>query len=126
VNALGLRFFDEGEAQHSYNLRENRPHDSGAAGAVAWQIYDQTGIRQHRYPHHKATFEESPDIGELAHKIGLAPEVSGHTVSEFNAACRDNVPFDPSRPDDAKPTASPFPNRIGRTRSRRRLSAPIR
>jgi len=102
VNALGLRFFDEGEAQHSYTYAKTGRTILAQPGAVAWQIYDQTGIRQHRYPHHKATFEESSDIGELARKIGLAPEVLTHTVSEFNAACRDNVPFDPSRPDGRK------------------------
>jgi len=31
VNALGLRFFDEGEAQHSYTYAKNRPRDSHAA-----------------------------------------------------------------------------------------------
>src|SRR5205823_3956908 len=66
------------------------------------QIYDQTGIRQHRYPHHKATFEQAGSIGELAEKIGVAPELLVQTVEEFNAACRDDVPFNPARPDGKK------------------------
>jgi tricarballylate dehydrogenase len=102
VNALGLRFFDEGEAQHSYTYAKTGRAILTQPGAVAWQIYDQTGIGQHRYPHHKATFEEAHDIGGLARKIGLAPAVLVHTVAEFNAACRDDVPFDPTRPDGKK------------------------
>ena len=99
VNALGLRFFDEGEAQHSYTYAKTGRTILAQPGAVAWQIYDRTGIAQHRYPHHKATFEEAASIAELAGKIGLAPEVLVHTIEEFNAACRDDVPFDPTRPD---------------------------
>jgi len=99
VNALGLRFFDEGEAQHSYTYAKTGRTILTQPGAVAWQIYDRTGIAQHRYPHHKATFQEASDIAELARKIGLEPEVLKHTLAEFNAACRDDVPFDPTRLD---------------------------
>lgn len=102
VNALGLRFFDEGEAEHSYTYAKTGRTILAQPGAVAWQIYDQTGIAQHRYPHHKATFEEADSISGLARKIGLAPEVLVHTIEEFNAACREDVPFDPTRPDGKK------------------------
>jgi tricarballylate dehydrogenase len=102
VNALGLRFFDEGEAQHSYTYAKTGRAVLAQPGAQAWQIYDQTGIRQHRYPHHKATFEEASDLSELARKIGLAPEVLLHTIGEFNAACSNDVAFDPTRPDGKK------------------------
>jgi tricarballylate dehydrogenase len=102
VNALGQRFFDEGEAQHSYTYAKTGRNILAQPGAVAWQIYDSTGIRQHRYPHHKASFEEAADISELARKIGLAPEVLAHTIETFNAACRDELAFDPTRPDGKK------------------------
>jgi tricarballylate dehydrogenase len=108
VNALGLRFFDEGEAQHSYTYAKTGRTILAQPGAVAWQIYDRTGIAQHRYPHHKATFEEAAGIPELALKIGLAPEVLVHTVEEFNAACRDDVVFDPTRPDGKKTHGLPI------------------
>ena len=99
VNALGVRFFDEGEAQHSFTYAKTGRAILTQPGATAWQIYDQTGIRQHRYPHHIANFEEADDIAELARKIGLAPEVLIHTIANFNLACRDDVPFDATRPD---------------------------
>jgi tricarballylate dehydrogenase len=99
VNALGLRFFDEGEAQHSFTYAKTGRAILTQPGAAAWQIYDRTGIGQRRYPHHQATFDEATDIAELARKIGLSPEVLRHTIEEFNSACRDDVPFDPTRPD---------------------------
>jgi tricarballylate dehydrogenase len=102
VNALGLRFFDEGEAQHSYTYAKTGRTILAQPGAAAWQIYDRTGIAQHRYPHHEATFEEAGDIPALARKMGLAPEVLTHTVNAFNAACPDDVLFDPTRPDGKK------------------------
>jgi tricarballylate dehydrogenase len=109
VNALGVRFFDEGEAQHSFTYAKTGRAVLAQPGAQAWQIYDQTGIQQHRYPHHKATFEEAADISQLAHKIGLAPEVLVHTVEEYNAACRNDIPFDPTRPDGKKTNGLALP-----------------
>jgi tricarballylate dehydrogenase len=99
VNALGLRFFDEGEAQHSYTYAKTGRAVLAQPGATAYQIYDQTGIKCHRYPHHKATLVEASTIAELATKAGLAPQVLAHTVEEFNRAVSDDRPFDPRRPD---------------------------
>lgn len=109
VNALALRFFDEGEAQHSYTYAKTGRAILAEPGAIAWQIYDQTGIAQHRYPHHKATYEQAPSISELARKIGLAPEVLDRTIGDFNAACRDDVAFDPTRPDGKTTHGLPIP-----------------
>ena len=109
VNALGVRFFDEGEAQHSYTYAKTGRTVLAQPGAVAWQIYDQTGIRQHRYPHHKATFEEASSIAELARKIGIAPDVLTDTVAKYNAACSDDVLFDPTRPDGKKTSGLAIP-----------------
>lgn len=99
VNGLGVRFFDEGEAQHSYTYAKTGRAVLAQPGAVAWQIYDQKGIRRHRYPHHKATFEEAATIGALAEKAGLPPDVLMHTVSQFNSACASEVRYDPTRLD---------------------------
>jgi len=99
VNALGLRFFDEGEAQHSYTYAKTGRAVLGQPGARAFQIYDQKGLKCLRYPHHAATFIEADTIAELAIKSGLEPAVLTHTVEEFNRAVRDATPFDPTRPD---------------------------
>lgn len=99
VNALGLRFFDEGEAQHSYTYAKTGRAILAEPGSTAYQIYDRKGEKLRRYPHHPATFEEADTIGELAVKVGLAPEVLVRTVETFNAACSDDVAFDPTKPD---------------------------
>ena len=99
VNALGLRFFDEGEAQHSFTYAKTGRAVLAQPGAIAYQIYDQSGLKCLRYPHHQATFVEASSIAELAAKIGVEAAVLTHTVAEFNAAVRDDRPFDPTRPD---------------------------
>ncbi len=99
VNALGQRFFDEGEAQHSYTYAKTGRAVLAQPGSVAWQIYDQTGNDMRRYPHHVATFEEADTIEELARKVGLAPEVLSHTIGEYNAACSIEPAFDPTQTD---------------------------
>jgi tricarballylate dehydrogenase len=99
VNALGVRFFDEGEAQHSFTYAKTGRAVLAQPGAIAYQIYDQDGLKCLRYPHHKATYLEAPTIAELAGKIGIEAAVLTHTVDEFNAAVRDDRPFDPTRPD---------------------------
>ena len=45
VNGLGLRFFDEGEAQHSYTYAKTGRAVLAQPGARAYQIYDQKGHR---------------------------------------------------------------------------------
>jgi tricarballylate dehydrogenase len=99
VNALGLRFFDEGEAQHSYTYAKTGRAVLAQPGAIAHQIYDQAGIACFRYPHHQATYVEAGTIAELAAQAGLEPTVLAHTVAEFNRAVSDERAFDPRRPD---------------------------
>ena len=100
VNALGLRFFDEGEAKHSYTYAKTGRAVLAQPGAAAYQIYDQTGIkRQQRYPHHQASLRRRRASPNSRARSGSSRRCSSHTVAEFNAACRDDVPFDPTRPD---------------------------
>ena len=99
VNALGLRFFDEGEAQHSYTYAKTGRAVLAQPGAAAYQIYDQSGIKCFRYPDHEMTFVEADTIAGLAGKIGIEPKVLVHTVDEFNRAVGDDRPFDRRRPD---------------------------
>src|SRR4029078_1225856 len=99
VNALGVRFFDEGEAQHSYTYAKTGRAVLAQPGARAFQIYDQKGLKCLRYPHHKATFVEADTIEALAEKTALEPVVLAHPVKEFNPAADDSIPFDPTRPD---------------------------
>ncbi len=94
VNALGQRFFDEGEAKHAYTYAKTGRAVLNQPGGVAWQIYDQTGIDWFRHGRdYPATMVEAATLAELAQKIGIEPEPFLQTVKEFNAACREDIPF---------------------------------
>jgi tricarballylate dehydrogenase len=109
VNALGLRFFDEGEAQHSYTYAKTGRAVLAQPGAIAFQIYDANGVKLFRYPEHAASFEEADTIAELAQKIGVEPRVLVDTVAKFNAACPSEPPFDPRKPDGRKTVGLEIP-----------------
>jgi tricarballylate dehydrogenase len=94
VNALGQRFFDEGEAKHAYTYAKTGRAVLNQPGGVAWQLYDQTGIDYFRHGRdYPATMVEAPTLAELANKVGIEPEPMLRTIEEFNAACRADIPF---------------------------------
>jgi tricarballylate dehydrogenase len=96
VNALGQRFYDEGEAKHAYTYAKTGRLVLQQPGGVAYQIYDQKGINLFRHGRdYAATMVEAPTIADLATQIGVEPELLVRTVEEFNAACRKDVPFMP-------------------------------
>jgi tricarballylate dehydrogenase len=100
VNTLGTRFYDEGEAEHSYTYAKTGWTVLGQPGGIAYQIFDQKGLKlliQNRYVHAAPT--EANTIAELATKLGIDPTVFQHTVEEFNRAVQENTPFDPTRRD---------------------------
>jgi tricarballylate dehydrogenase len=99
VNRLGVRFFDEGEAQHSYTYAKTGRAVLGQPDALAYQLYDQKGLKLFRYPHHQASYHEAASIAALAPMIGIEPAVLTHTVEEFNRAVDDTIPFDQRKPD---------------------------
>jgi tricarballylate dehydrogenase len=100
VNAHGVRFYDEGEDQHSYTYAKTGRAVLNEPGGVAFQLYDQQGTKMFRHgADYQATMVEAPTIPELAKKIGVEPEVLVQTVEQFNKACRSDVPFDPRKLD---------------------------
>ncbi len=100
VNSLGQRFFDEGEAHHSYTYAKTGWAVLSQPGAVAYQIYDQKSLPllNKRY-YDFAQPIEAPTIEELATKIGIEPVVLTHTVEEFNKAVREDIEFDATKLD---------------------------
>jgi tricarballylate dehydrogenase len=95
VNTLGQRFFDEGEARHSYTYAKTGWAVLGQPGALAYQIYDQTTIPLLGNRYEFSTPIEADSIDELAGKIGIDPTILNHTVREFNNSVRKDVAFDP-------------------------------
>ena len=99
VNSLGRRFFDEGEARHSYTYAKTGWAVLSQPGAVAYQIYDQKSLPLLNKRYDFARPIEAATVEELARKIGIEPVVLSHTVEEFNRAVREDVPFDATRLD---------------------------
>ena len=100
VNTLGKRFYDEGEAEHSYTYAKTGWTVLGQPGGVAYQIFDQKGLKlliQNRYVHGQPI--EANSIEDLARKLGIDSTVLQHTVEEFNNAVREDKPFDPKKRD---------------------------
>ncbi|HEY7554262.1 MAG TPA: FAD-dependent tricarballylate dehydrogenase TcuA [Candidatus Binatia bacterium] len=99
VNSLGQRFFDEGEARHSYTYAKTGWAVLGQPGGVAYQIYDQKTIPLLADRYATATPIEAGTIDELATKTGIEPAILNHTVAEFNNSVRKDVAFDPTKLD---------------------------
>ena len=99
VNSLGQRFFDEGEARHSYTYAKTGWAVLGQPGGVAYQIYDQKTIPLLADRYATATPIEAGSINELATRIGIEPAILNHTVAEFNSSLRKDVAFDPTKLD---------------------------
>jgi tricarballylate dehydrogenase len=100
VNQLGRRFYDEGEAKIAYTYAKTGRAVLQEPGGVAYQIYDQSGIDLFRHGRdYQATMVEAETIAELAVKIGTAPAVLVDEIEDFNAACRKDIAFDPSKLD---------------------------
>ena len=99
VNSLGQRFFDEGEARHSYTYAKTGWAVLSQPGAVAYQIYDQKTIPLLGTRYEFSTPIEANTIDELAQKISIEPAVLNHTIREFNSAARKDIPFDATKLD---------------------------
>ena len=100
VNTLGQRFYDEGEAKHSYTYAKTGRAVLAQPRGLAYQIFDKKGYPLFREGNYQgATLQEAATIAELAKMIGLSPDVLVHTVEAFNAACQDHIPFEPGNMD---------------------------
>ena len=99
VNSLGQRFFDEGEARHSYTYAKTGWAVLGQPGGVAYQIYDQKTIPLLADRYQTATPIEAGTIDELATKVGIEPAILNHTIAEFNNSVRKDVTFDVTKLD---------------------------
>ena len=96
VNTRGERFYDEGETKHSYTYAKTGRAVLAQPGGLAYQIFDQTGIKYWRDGVYVgATCYEANTIAELAKLIGLTSEILVNTVEQYNAACREDIKFDP-------------------------------
>jgi tricarballylate dehydrogenase len=108
VNALGARFFDEGEAESVYTYAKTGWAVQDQPGGIAYQVFDAKLFPYLRAVYAEASVVEAPTLGELAAKIGMRAELLERTIADFNAAVREDVPFKP-RQRDGKCTAGITP-----------------
>ena len=99
VNALGERFFDEGEAESVYTYAKTGFAVLAQPGGVAWQIFDHSLEPYLREQYRKIDWFEADSIAALAGQIGIQPELLVRTVDEFNGAVVDDKPFKPRERD---------------------------
>jgi tricarballylate dehydrogenase len=99
VNARGERFLDEGADFHSYTYAKYGQEVLKQPGLFAWQVFDQkiVGLLREEYRISRITRETANTFEELAPKLtGVDAKGFLHTVREFNAAPRPQVPFNPN------------------------------
>lgn len=97
VNLRGERFFDEGEASHSYTYARCGWHLVAQPEGRGYQIFDATTypLLKH-YAYRYAHPVVADDVAELGRLLGLPAGALEHTVTQFNAAVDETVPFDPT------------------------------
>lgn len=100
VNSEGRRFVDEGADFRNYTYAKYGRAVLEQPGQVAWQIFDSKTehLMRDEYRTRYVTKVKAATLEELAGK--LADELDAaqllRTIAEFNAAVRDDVPFDPN------------------------------
>lgn len=102
VNANGERYLDEGRNFHSHTYAKYGGEILKQPGMFAWQIFDEKvrHLLRSEYRISRVTKVEADTLEELAGKLeGVNPEGFLNTMRAFNAACRDDIPFDPNTHD---------------------------
>lgn len=99
VNAKGERFLDEGANFHSHTYAKYGGEIMKQPGMFAWQIFDDkvTHLLRSEYRIRRTTKAEANTLEELARKLtGVDPDAFLRTMAAYNAACRQDVPFNPN------------------------------
>ena len=99
VNGQGRRFVDEGEDFRNYTYAKYGHEILKQPGQFAWQVFDAKVLHLLRdeYRIRQVTKVTASTIEELAAKMeGVDPEGFLATVSDYNAAIKSGVPFDPN------------------------------
>ena len=99
VNAQGLRFLDEGADFRNYTYAKYGREILAQPGQFAWQIFDAKAshLLRDEYRIRQVTRATAENILDLAAKLeGVDATQLVRTVTEFNAAVRTDIPFDPN------------------------------
>ena len=99
VNANGERFVDEGADFRNYTYAKYGQEILRQPGHFAWQVFDQkvTHLQRDEYRIREVTKVTGRTMEELAGKLeGVDAQAFLRTVEEYNAAVRQDVPFNPN------------------------------
>lgn len=99
VNALGQRFVDEGADFRNYTYAKYGRVILEQPGQFAWQIFDQkvTHLLRDEYRIRQATKVMAGSLEELAGKLdGVNADTVLKTLEQYNAAVRQEIPFNPN------------------------------
>ncbi len=97
INAHGKRFVDEGLDFHSFTYAKYGGEVLKQPGQFAWQVFDAkvSKLLRSEYRIKMMTKVSANTLEELATKLeGVDPQQFLKTAREYNAAVRDDVPFD--------------------------------
>jgi tricarballylate dehydrogenase len=112
VNAEGNRFIDEGADFRNYTYAKYGRAVLAQPGQVAWQIFDSKTehLLRDEYRTRAVTKVKADSLEGLAQKL---PEVDSdqllRTLADFNAAVRDDRPFNPNIKDGRSADGLPVP-----------------
>ncbi|MGE3646589.1 MAG: FAD-binding protein, partial [Beijerinckiaceae bacterium] len=102
VNAEGKRFFDEGADIRSLTYAKLGRAILAQPGQVAWQIFDAHGAgRLHgEYRVRQSARFRADTLDALIGQLdGIDAQACLETIAAFNAAVRDDIPYDPGKKD---------------------------
>jgi tricarballylate dehydrogenase len=112
VNAKGQRFVDEGADFRNYTYAKYGQEILRQPGHFAWQVFDQkvTHLQRDEYRIREVTKVTGRTLEELAGKMeGVDAQAFQRTVREYNAAVRQDVPFNPNVKDGRSTTGLAVP-----------------
>jgi tricarballylate dehydrogenase len=99
VNATGRRFVDEGADFRNYTYAKYGRVVLNQPGQFAWQLFDGKVLHLLRdeYRIKQVTKVEAQSLEELAPKLeGVDPKAFLDEMKAWNAAVRQDIPFDPT------------------------------
>ena len=98
VNLEGERFLDEGADFRNYTYVTYGRALLNQPNGVAFQIFDDKvkDMLRDEYRIAQVTMAQADTIEELAARLDIDPEGLARTVSQFNAAVRTDVPYNPT------------------------------
>ncbi len=99
VNARGERFFDEGADFRNYTYSNLGRAILGQPRGIAWQVFDQrvAHLLSDEYRGKQATRVSADTLEEIAAKLeDVDPQGFLRYVARFNAAVRQETPFNPN------------------------------